>query len=56
MLSKFYLVLGVGMLLAYALTAALGVEFGDPAPPKVAAIGGPRSGGHGWFSGFGGGK
>jgi hypothetical protein len=66
MLSKFYLVLGSGLLGLYALTCALGWETWDPVQRREAAISALSSGGHGGSStshygsshssGFGGGK
>jgi hypothetical protein len=60
MLSKFYLVLGAGLLLLYVVAAFLGWEFGTPRRETLPADvrnspGGYRSF-HFWHSGYRGGK
>ena len=60
MLRKIYLVLGSGLLLLYAATAACGWELGNEPPQKIPpdvrhSPGGYRSF-HFWHSGYRGGK
>ena len=60
MLSKFYLVFGGAVLVAYLAAAWLGWEIGSPGrqqlPPEYRTAGGYRNFNYFWHSGYRGGK